>query len=109
MYCFKEKKRDGKKALASKGLKGWKLEFKDYYDVLFGEKEKQHSYKTIRQVKHKLGEFSITMRGLCSFDDKRFIYDNINSLAHGHKLIESDYGIRQSHSSDAANHETFVI
>jgi len=39
---------------------------------------------TFRSKNHKIGSYTINKIGLHSFDDKRYLYDSINSLSYGH-------------------------
>jgi len=84
MYSFSNENK------TAKGLKKSMLSFSDYTDTLFGDDiSKPFSYNTIRQQKHQIGTYRVKMRGLCRYDDKRYIYNNIDSLAHGHKLTRT--------------------
>ena len=60
----------------------------DYKEVLFNNKQMQHTMKTIRSSKHQLGSFELNKISLSCFDDKRFIHQNgITSFAYGHYKI----------------------
>ena len=57
----------------------------DYKEVLFNNKQMQHTMKTIRSNNHQLGSFELNKISLSCFDDKRFIHQNgITSFAYGH-------------------------
>ena len=60
----------------------------NYIDVLFNNKQMQHTMKTIRSNNHQLGSFELNKISLSCFDDKRFIHQNgITSYAYGHYKI----------------------
>ena len=60
----------------------------DYKEVLFNNKQMQHTMKTIRSNNHQLGSFELNKISLSCFDDKRFIHQNgITSFAYGHYKI----------------------
>ena len=61
----------------------------DYKEVLFNNKQMQHTMKTIRSNNHQLGSFELNKISLSCFDDKRFIHQNgITSYAYGHYEIK---------------------
>ena len=60
----------------------------DYKEVLFNNKQIQHTMKTIRSNNHLLESFELNKISLSCFDDKRFIHQNgITSFAYGHYKI----------------------
>ena len=60
----------------------------NYKEVLFNNKQMQHTMKTIRSKNHQLGSFELNKISLSCFDDKRFIHQNgITSFAYGHYEI----------------------
>ena len=60
----------------------------DYKEVLFNNKQMQHTIKTIRSNNHQLESFELNKISLSCFDDKRFIHQNgITSFAYGHYKI----------------------
>ena len=60
----------------------------NYIDVLFNNKQMQHTIKFIRSNHHQLGSFEMNKISLSCFDDKRFIHQNgITSFAYGHYQI----------------------
>ena len=60
----------------------------DYKEVLFNNKQMQHTMKTIRSNNHQLESFELNKISLSCFDDKRFIHQNgITSFAYGHYKI----------------------
>ena len=60
----------------------------DYKEVLFNNKQMQHTMKTIRSNNHQLESFKLNKISLSCFDDKRFIHQNgITSYAYGHYKI----------------------
>ena len=61
----------------------------NYKEVLFNNKQMQHTMKTIRSKNHQLGSFELNKISLSCFDDKRFIHQNgITSYAYGHYKIK---------------------
>ena len=57
----------------------------NYKEVLFNNKQMQHTMKTIQSKNHQLGSFELNKISLSCFDDKRFIHENgITSYAYGH-------------------------
>lgn len=62
--------------------------FQDFLDQLEHPHENYVQNKRIGSKLHKLYTLDITKRGLCAYDDKRFLCeDGINSLAFGHYAI----------------------
>ena len=60
----------------------------DYKEVLFNNKQIQHTMKTIRSNNHQLESFELNKISLSCFDDKRFIHQNgITTFAYGHYKI----------------------
>ena len=61
----------------------------DYKNVLFKNRQIQHTMKTIRSTKHQLGSYEINKISLSCFDDKRYILTKgKQSLAYGHYKIK---------------------
>ena len=98
MYAFNLLK--DKKEIDYKKLKGVKkttvkqeVSFKDYFKSLMGEiKEdiqKSSTFNCIRSMNHQLHSLQVTKIGLNASDDKRFLLDHINTLAHGHYKIKT--------------------
>ncbi|MFN9999704.1 MAG: hypothetical protein ACK559_01120, partial [bacterium] len=91
MYAFKTDKYESKKA---KGVKKLvvknELKFQDYKRSLFGvtrtDIQQQTNFNTIRSYKHEV--YTISKIGLCSFDGKRYLIDNVNTYAYGHYKIK---------------------
>lgn len=46
------------------------------------------TFNNIRSYNHELKSIEQTKIGLNSFDDKRYLIDKINTLAHGHCQIK---------------------
>ena len=87
LSCGKEKK-------TLKGVKKaaqMRIRHKNYYDCLFSDdiKDKSQSitFQSIRSYKHEVRTIEITKTSLSCYDDKRYIYDGINSYSYGHKSI----------------------
>ena len=94
MYSFvTDDKYESKKA---KGVKRAvvknELKFADYKRSLFGEVKTDIQqivqFNTIRSYKHEVYSISQNKIGLCSFDDKRYLLDNVNTLSYGHYKIK---------------------
>ena len=93
MYSFKTEEYESKKA---KGVKQSvvknELKFNDYKRSLFGTEksdiQQMTKFNTIRSYKHEVYTIEQSKIGLCSFDDKRYLIDNINTYAYGHKNIK---------------------
>ena len=94
MYSFKTD--DEKESKKAKGIKRSvvknELKFNDYKRSLFGEVKSDIQqivkFNTIRSYKHDVYSISQTKIGLCSFDDKRYLLDNVNTLAYGNYRIK---------------------
>jgi hypothetical protein len=65
-----------------------KIDFSKYKDSVFMELNISESMNTIRSYKHKVLSITSQKQALCPFDDKRYLYDAINSFAYGHKSIK---------------------
>ena len=98
MYAFNLLKDE--KEIDYKKLKGVKkttvkqeISFKDYFKSLVGEiKEdiqKSSTFNCIGSMNHQLHSLQVTKIGLNASDDKRFLSDHINTLAHGHYKIKT--------------------
>ena len=92
---------DGSENKTGKGIKKVALKkrisHKDYLRCLFGDKltdKKQFiDFITIKSKKHELFTIKINKTGLCCYDNKRYIYDGINSLSYGHwRIDKKDFG-----------------
>ena len=93
MYSFKTEEYESKKAKGIKKLVVKKdLKFDDYKRSLFGSTktdiQQTTKFNTIRSYKHEVNTIEQSKIGLCSFDDKRYLIDNINTYAYGHKNIK---------------------
>jgi hypothetical protein len=94
MYSFVTD--DQKESKKAKGIKRSvvknELKFKDYKRSLFGEVKSDIQqivkFNTIRSYKHDVYSISQTKIGLCSFDDKRYLLDNVSTLAYGNYRIK---------------------
>lgn len=60
------------------------LAFDDFKNCLFNETSMEHQFKTIRSERHKVFTSHQSKKSLSSFDDKRWLRDNISSYAYGH-------------------------
>ena len=90
MYSYmKDNDKGGKTAKGiKKNIITKNIKHEDYKEVLFNNKQMQHTMKTIRSNNHQLGSFELNKISLSCFDDKRFIHQNgITSYAYGHYKI----------------------
>ena len=93
MYSFKtDDEHESKKAKGIKKLVVKKeLRFNDYKRSLFGsikgDIQQTTTFNTIRSYKHEVYTIKQSKIGLCSFDDKRYLIDNVNTYAYGHYKI----------------------
>jgi hypothetical protein len=91
MYSFTTDDYESKKAKGIKRSAVKELQFSDYYRSLLGgvahDIQQKVNFNTIRSYKHELYSISQTKIGLCSFDDKRYLIDNVSTYAHGHFKI----------------------
>lgn len=62
-----------------------------YKNCLFGETTTINSMKCIRSVNHELYVNIINKKGLCSFDDKRYWKNHIESYSFGHYKLNKMY------------------
>ena len=94
MYSFKTAdEHESKKAKGIKKLVVKKeLRFSDYKRSLFGstmtDVQQTTKFNSIRSYKHDIYTIEQCKIGLCSFDDKRYLIDNVNTYAYGHKNIK---------------------
>ena len=91
MYSYIKDNKKGEKT--AKGIKKNiiknKIKHTDYKNVLFKNRQMQHTMKTIRSSKHQLGSYEINKISLSCFDDKRYILTKgKQSLAYGHYKIK---------------------
>ena len=72
------------------------LSFDKYKHTLFNETQNQSNMTLIRSHNHQLFCESISKTGLSAFDDKRYLLNEVESLAYGHhkikQNIENDLG-----------------
>ena len=70
-----------------------RITHEDYKRCLFGnrlEDKKQHiDFFSIRSKNHQICTIQINKSSLNVFDDKRYIYDGINSYSYGHWRINN--------------------
>ena len=94
MYSFKtDDEHESKKV---KGIKKLvvkrEIRFNDYKRSLFGSKkgdiQQTTTFNTIRSYKHEVYTIEQSKIGLCSFDDKRYLIDNVNTYVYGHYKIK---------------------
>jgi hypothetical protein len=88
---------DNKYKSTGKGIKKSALKkeisHNDYFRCLNSEKVEDQrqsiEFNLIRSNKHNLSSIKINKVSLCSVDDKRYLTDNVHSLAYGHKNIST--------------------
>ena len=64
-----------------------KLRHDDYRAQLETPTENTQGNRRIGTQLHQLYTFATKKRGLCAYDDKRYMVDNVNTLAYGHHRI----------------------
>ncbi|KAJ1526545.1 hypothetical protein ONE63_008132 [Megalurothrips usitatus] len=92
MYAFRRKDEGEKtvgKGIPRSSLRS--LTYSDYENVLKDSTEKRVSFTKIgTDGQHHLSTTFATKRGLCSYDDKRYLLkDNIKTLAYGHYKLRT--------------------
>jgi hypothetical protein len=69
-----------------------RINHNDYKRCLFptsiNDKRQKISFYSIRSVKHQVKTIEINKISLSAYDDKKYIYDGINSYSYGHKNIK---------------------
>jgi RNase P subunit RPR2 len=60
------------------------IRHKMYRDCLFNETPTSSNFFVIRSTKHELHTTEITKAALSPYDDKRYLLNNVDSLAYGH-------------------------
>ena len=58
---------------------------------------------------HELYTMQVDKRGLCSYDDKRYLLDNIRSLAYGHYQIPAQHIAINMHPDGPADGGMIII
>jgi hypothetical protein len=75
----------------AKGIKKYvinkSLSHEHFKNVVLSKLLTYAKMNTFRSKSHHLGSYQINKVGLHSFDDKRYLYDSINSLSYGHYKI----------------------
>ena len=92
MYAFKEGAKETKKGKGiKKNVVKNELKFADYHKSLYGstkeEIQQKVTFNSLRSYKQTIYSVKNNKIGLCSYDDKRFLVDNVNTLPHGHYKI----------------------
>ena len=90
-----------------------KLSHQSFLTQLLSPEQTVYANQSIQSQKHHVFSITLMKKGLCSFDDKRFLLpDGIHTLAHGHVHIpallkysrieaaEAEFPPSASHSSD---------
>jgi hypothetical protein len=105
MYCWKLSKQLTDNTYASeekaraKGIQRAAMRdvrFEDYEQQIRTPHEHKVTNRRIGSHLHRLYTYEYDKKGLCSFDDKRYILeDGISSLAYGHYRVKLDYNKRQ--------------
>src|SRR6266566_9025816 len=81
MYCFEVEDAEVRKR--AKGIRKpvlCKFTFDDYCRSLFEAKAEKITQQHFRSIGHRVYTETVTKRGLCARDDKRFVYDVIETL-----------------------------
>jgi hypothetical protein len=77
----------------AKGIKKYvinkSLSHEHYKNVVLSKLLTYAKMNTFRSKSHHLGSYEIRKIGLHSFDDKRYLFDTVNSLSYGHYKIPS--------------------
>ncbi|XP_068707786.1 uncharacterized protein [Montipora foliosa] len=92
MYSYmKDNDKGGKTAKGiKKNIIKKNITHENYKNVLFNNKQLQHTMKTIRSNLHQLGSYELNKVSLSCFDDKRYIHNNgVTSHAYGHYNINT--------------------
>ena len=104
LYSVKEIK----EVMKAKGLKlNKQIKFNDYVKAMNNQSIESTYVKqtNIRSKKHILYTITSAKKGLCFFDDKRYMLDKVNQRSFGHyklrKRIESESEIESSQSSES--------
>ena len=58
---------------------------------------------------HELYTMQVDKRGLCAYDDKRYLLDNIRSLAYGHYQIAAEHIAINMHPNGPADGGMIII
>jgi hypothetical protein len=90
----------------AKGIKKAVVAKDIHFDDYKAQLDKAHeNYLTAQRIGHKrhhLFTYKQSKRGLCAYDDKRYLLDDgVNTLAHGHYKIRN----KQRQASDGTKHE----
>jgi hypothetical protein len=92
MYAIKEGTKETKKGKGiKKNVVKNELKFADYHKSLYGitkeEIQQKVTFNSLRSYKQTIYSVKNNKIGLCSYDDKRFLIDNVQTLPHGHYRI----------------------
>ena len=93
MYSFLMASEDGalKETKAAKGVKksviSRELHHQDYLKCLFEQKLYENQFNRIRSKSHVVETSAEKKVSLSSFDDKRYLLDNVESLPYGHHSL----------------------
>ena len=83
--------KDDDHKLTCKGIKTSamkRISHQNYYDCLFGNVKKQYiSFNSFRSKNQTVSTIELNKTSLSPYDDKRYIYDGINSYSYGHYKI----------------------
>lgn len=101
MYSFTvgddEKKRGKgiKKAVVKKVIR-----HSDYLRALFGDeksdKQQKASFRQFKSVKHDIQTIQVTKVGLCSYDDKAFMINRLQTIPYGHYSLAGGCPARET-------------
>ena len=85
------------------------LRHEDYRRQLEEPIENHQINRRIGARLHELFSFEVDKRGLCAYDDKRYMIDNIHTLAYGHYKIPAQMIAVDMHPDGAADQGLRVI
>ncbi|OXA41924.1 hypothetical protein Fcan01_23329 [Folsomia candida] len=76
------------------------LSHENFKEVVLNEILTYATMNSFRSINHQMGSYCITKIGMHSFDDKRYLYSNINSYAYGSCLIPNGLGMQNNNNNN---------
>ncbi len=83
-FLFDDKEETKRAKGVSKAVIDKELRYAMYEETLFERKEMSSEMSLIRSRNHELFVETVRKKMLSPFDDKRYLLDNVESLAYGH-------------------------